>query len=224
MSLKMWFMHSSLLIPLAVAVSIAVASGCQREVHVDSPQLAFDSYKTASQSNDWIALYSALSPGYRDYMIFESVFAMEMNPNKESSAIISKYVDHAKLEKLFIAHKQPLSTEETISIYSQAIKSKEAMFTDCLKYLQKNSHDDPADNQKFGPLLALEVSGNAATATSTVTSTIVSYSRSPDDTKDIRHEQEVNSDVNMYFVKLNGKWVYSTLTEWQEHKSQDSSK
>ena len=61
------------------------------------------------------------------------------------------------------------------------------------------------------------INKNVATAKSSVTSTVVSYSRAADDSKDIRREQEVTREKSIYFIKVDGKWLYATLKEWQSH-------
>ena len=221
--MESWAMRTSLIIVL-LSISASIVSA--QESPVDSPQLAFDSYKSASENNDWNSLYAAISPGWRDYMIFESVFAMGMNaPNKEGDAIIAKYVDQAKLEKLYAGFKQRPTPDETIKMYSQAIQNKRGMFLECMRHFEKKEKDQSdATKPKFGQLAGLVVNGNVATAKSSLTTTVISYSRIEGDSKDIRQEQEITTDIPVYFIKSDGKWLCSTPAESRNYNAQDTKK
>ena len=204
--------------PIIVLLSVIGATSRAQDSQNDSPQAVFESYKAALGKNDWRSLYSTFSPGYRDFMIFECVFAMGMNaPNVETERIMSKYVDQAKLKQLHAQHKQQPAIEETHKMLSRAIQNKREMYFDCMKYFHTTHKNDPAKKQKYGPLLGLVINKNVATAKSSVTSTVVSYSRAADDSKDIRREQEVTREKSIYFIKVDGKWLYATLKEWQSH-------
>jgi len=141
------------------------------------------------------------------------------------STPIAKYVDQAKLEKLYAGFKRRPTPDETMKMYSQAIQNKRGMFLDCMRYFEKKEKDQPdATKPKFGQLAGLVVDGDVATAMSSVTSTVVSYSRNEGDSKDIRQEQEITTDIPVYFIKSEGKWLYSTLAESQNHNVQDTNK
>lgn len=252
-------MYNSLVTPIIVLLSIAVNIGCAQDSRVDSPQLAFESYRIASANNDYSSLYSTFSPGYRDYMIFEAVFGLRMDDqNKEAIAIYAKYVDEAKLEKFnsefqqrltnvlnslpvlngFVDSKnvdqaklekfksevqqQQLTDVQTYAIVSQAIQNKKGIFVDSMKYFERECPDD--NKPKFGPLKKLVINKDVASAKTAVTSTIGGLYNDGSGAKDIRHETEMTMDMPVYFIKSNGKWLFATPTEWQNHNTQDTSK
>jgi len=203
---------------IIVLLSVIGAISNAQESQNDSPQAVFESYRAASGRNDWSSLYSTFSPGYRDFMIFECVFALGMNaPNVETERIMSKYIDQAKLRHLRAKHKQQPALLETHKMFSRAIQNKREMYLDCMKYFDSKRENDAAKKPKYGPLFALVINENVATAKSSVTSTVVSYSRAADDFKDIRRERDVTSEKSIYFIKVDGKWLYATLKEWQSH-------
>ncbi len=219
-------MHSSLATPVLIAFGMIANMAYAQDSRSDSPQVVFESYRTALERDDWNSLYSTLSPGYRDYMIFESVFAMGVGaPCDEANAIIEKYVDKAKFEKLNTAFTQQPTTEQCIATYSQAIENKKGMFLDCSKYFEQKGKKNPdANKPKFGPLVGLVINENVAFAKCSVTFTIVFYSRTVGDAKDVRHEQETTTDTPCYFIKSDEKWLFSTQTEWQKHNAKDADK
>ena len=219
-------MHSSFATPVLFAFGMIANMAYAQDSRSDSPQVVFESYRTALERDDWNSLYSTLSPGYRDYMIFESVFAIGVGASSdEANAIIEKYVDKTKFEKLDAAIKQRPTTEQCIAMFSQAIENKKGMFLDCSNYFdQKDKKNPDANKPKFGPLVGLVINENVASAKSSVTSTIVCYSRTVGDAKDVRHVQEMTSDTPVYFIKSGEKWLFSTETEWQKHNAKDANK
>ncbi len=98
------------------------------------------------------------------------------------------------------------------------------MFLDCLKYRDQQEKKDPTKKPKMGPLVNLVVKENAASAISSVTHTIVSYSRNDGDDKDVRHEQEITSNTPIYFIKSDRKWLIATQPEWQKHNALNTGK
>lgn len=217
-------MENSFVTQIALMFSLWGTIVCAQDSSADSPQLTFESHRTAVEKKDWNSLFSTISPGYRDHMIFEALFAMGMNETEESKAIFEKHIDKTKLEELSAAHDSPPTAEEGYAILSQAIQDKKGMFVDCLSYVDRSLTDDSAKKTKLGPLEGLAIDDNVASAKSRLTTTIVYYSKNPGDAESVRHEEEVSTDISVYFIKSDGKWMYATKDEWKKHKSLDKDK
>ena len=218
-------MRNQTIASVIVLLAMLTSTGYAQDSRVDTPQLAFESFKTAFEKNDWDTMYSAISPGRRDYMIFESIFGLGMDDSDpEAKAITTKYVDQAKLESLYAAFKIRPTTAQTIELYSQVIKNKKGMFVDGLKYFEnKAKHNlDLRPNPRFGQLSDLVIDKKVAAAKSTLTSTVVHYSNAGGDAKDVRHEKIVTREERVYFINLDGKWLYATPEEWQQHNANNS--
>ena len=210
-------------IPLLLALAVVSNASIAQELGCDSPQSAFECHNVSWEKEQWASLFSVLAPGYRDYLIFEARFAMGVGAKgDEADAILAKYVDETKFEKLAATFKRRPTTEQTHEIFSQSIKDKKGMFVDCQKYFAKRNPDRPYP--KFGPLVKLVIIKDVASAKTTVTSTIVHWSNAGGDAKDIRHETETTSDIFVYFIKSNGKWFYATKTEWQQKTNKGENK
>ena len=206
-----------LLITLITAFLIIAANVTYaQELSLDSPKSAFESFQAASENNDLESIYSIASPGYRDFMIFECVFAMEMNPNEQTKAITEKYIDEAKLEELYKSYERELTLADSMAIYSQVIQNKKEMFLACMKYLTHDEEDDQSSNKQSSEIMEIAIDKNVAAAKLSVTSTVVSYSYS-EDAKEVRHEDPVTVEVPAYFILVDGQWRYATFTEWQNH-------
>ncbi len=123
-------MHSSFATPVLIAFGMIANMAYAQDSRGDSPQVVFESYRTALERDDWNSLYSTLSPGYRDYMIFESVFAIGVGASSdEANAIIEKYVDKTKFEKLDAAIKQRPTTEQCIAMFPRQLKTRRECFS-----------------------------------------------------------------------------------------------
>lgn len=79
-------------------------------------------------------------------------------------------------------------------------------------------------NRRGGPLAGLVINKGVVSAKTTVTSTIVHYSISGGDAKDIRHEEEMTMEIPVHFINSGGKWLFAAPDEWQPHNAKNAKK
>lgn len=203
-----------------VLLTICVNEEGPQEPGRESPELAFATYKTAIAKEDWESLWSVLSSGYRDHLIFEAVFSLGMlsDSNDKAKRIINKYVDEKKVDELASTFKPRPTNQQVTDIYLQAIEDKKGMFMESQAFL--HARDRNKSGERFGALLGLRVSLDVATAKAKHTTTVVSYhSAGPGlGFPSIKKEKDVTSEIPVYFVTVNGTWVVATENEWRQGK------
>ncbi len=202
-------MNSLTIASYLISITVCANESVPQEPGRETPELAFATYKTSFAKEDWESLYSVLSPGYRNRMLFGAMFSLKMvtiPTNGDSDKIYAKYVDEQKVEKLEVASKQGLTTHQSFDAFAQAVKDKKGMFIESYTYLYGLRRNNP--KEIFGPLYDLWISEDVATAK--VKRTLLPGTK---------NEKEVTSEIAVYFIKVDGKWLFAREDEWRQRKT-----
>lgn len=172
----------------------------------------FEEFQAAQQKHDYKALFETASRESIKQMIFQAIVSMGSGASsKESELILTKYVDQNKLAQLGSTLNNP-TKEQVMELYLVCISDPKGMFIDSYNYLHQ--FDPQRKGPTFTELTDIKVTGDVASAKTTMTNVTVTYQAKKGDDKPERMESTYTGEVTVYFVRDGGKWVCATENEW----------
>ena len=196
------------------------SSAGPQETKRDSPEVAFDAYKNAMANNNYRAMYSQISPALQDGMIIEAIFAMGSGASSDKAdAIMEKYIDKKRFEKIWSTQKDHQPTEKDISdCYLQSITDKQKFFIESWTYLRVD-RKRKKPQAKFANLSNLKIENVVSSGKSKLTSIDSVFSN---DGRLVESTQ--TTEIDVYFVKSKGKWIVASKSEWSQLRKLEKGK
>lgn len=184
--------------------------GCRRQrIDFGSPESVFGVYRRSLDNRDWQPFFQVLSPGSQEFQVFEIVFVEGVRVDPKLSRIVAKYFDESKLERFEESMPTEWTLDQTRRLVASCVTDKQRLFVEASSHLYRLG----SDLETLSRLRDVVRRGAKAKGMTTRTTFISRIGWV--DGNEVHQTERVTSEIAVYFIKINGRWLIATQSEWE---------